>query len=70
MEDAETGEQMYVDTHDRRFRARFEEAARRRDATLSGAFKRAGVDQLSISTSDNLVNAIVRFAALRQKRRK
>ncbi len=69
MEDAETREQMYIDTHDRRFRARFEEAARRREAALGAAFKRAGVDELSISTSDNLVNAIIRFAALRQQRR-
>ena len=28
MEDAETGEQLYVDTHDKRFRQRFAEAAR------------------------------------------
>ena len=70
MEDAETGQQMYVDTHDRQFRTRFQEAARRREAVLSSSFKRAGVDELSISTSDNLVNSIVRFAALRQQRRK
>jgi hypothetical protein len=30
MEDARTSEQLYVDTHDRRFRQRFEAAARRR----------------------------------------
>ena len=28
MEDAETGEQLYVDTHDKGFRRRFQEAAR------------------------------------------
>jgi uncharacterized protein (DUF58 family) len=70
MEDAETGEQLYVDTHDRRFRARFEEAARRREAALNEAFKHAGVDVLSLSTEDDLVRAIVRFATLRQQRRK
>ena len=70
MEDAETGEQMYVDTHDRRFRSRFQEAAKRREAALAASFKRAAVDVLPLSTSDNLVNAIVRFATLRQKRRK
>jgi uncharacterized protein (DUF58 family) len=70
MEDAETGEQLYVDTHDRRFRQRFHEAAQQREAALSAAFKRAGVDALALSTEDDLVRAIVRFATLRQQRRK
>jgi uncharacterized protein (DUF58 family) len=70
MEDAETGEQLYVDTHDRRFRQRFQEAARRREAALNEAFKHSGVDALSLSTEEDLVRAIVRFATLRQQRRK
>jgi uncharacterized protein (DUF58 family) len=70
MEDAETGEQLYVDTHDANFRQRFQEAARRREAALSEAFKRFGVDALSLSTEEDLVRAIVRFATLRQQRRK
>jgi uncharacterized protein (DUF58 family) len=69
MQDAETGEQLYVDTHDRRFRARFEIAAQEREADLALAFKRAGVDVLPLSTEDDLVKAIVRFATLRQQRR-
>ena len=70
MEDAETGEQLYVDTHDKGFRRRFREAADRREATLSGAFKRAGVDAVSLSTDEDLVRAIVRMARLRQRRRR
>jgi uncharacterized protein (DUF58 family) len=70
MEDAETGEQLYVDTHDRRFRRRFLEAVQQREAALHEAFKRAGVDALSLSTDEDLVRAIVRFATLRQQRRK
>ncbi|MEO8286194.1 MAG: DUF58 domain-containing protein [Chloroflexota bacterium] len=70
MEDAETGEHLYVDTHDRKFRKRFQEAARQREAALSEAFKHAGVDALSLSTEEDLVGAIVRFAALRQGRRR
>jgi uncharacterized protein (DUF58 family) len=69
MEDAETGEQLYVDTHDKKIRARFTEAAQRREAILNEAFKHAGVDALSLSTDDDLVRAIVRFAALRRQRR-
>jgi uncharacterized protein (DUF58 family) len=70
MEDAETGEQMYVDTHDKRFRQRFAEAARQREAELAQIFRQAGVDVLSLGTDDDLVHAIVRFAATRQPRRK
>ncbi len=70
MEDAETGEQLYVDTHDRKLRKRFAEAARRREAALSEAFKHAGVDVLSLSTEDDLVRAIVQFATSRQQRRR
>jgi uncharacterized protein (DUF58 family) len=70
MEDAETGEQLYLDTHDRKFRERYAAAARKREADLAAIFKRAGVDLLSLSTTDDLVRSIVRFAALRRRRRK
>src|SRR5512135_2451894 len=70
MEDAETGEQVYVDTHDGGFRARFARAAQERESALGQAFKHAGVDALSISTDEDLVRAIVRFATLRRQRRK
>jgi uncharacterized protein (DUF58 family) len=70
MEDAETGEQLYVDTHDKHFRERFRNASAEREEQLRSAFRRAGVDELSVSTTDNLVAAIIRFAALRQQRRK
>jgi uncharacterized protein (DUF58 family) len=69
MEDAETGEQLYVDTHDRRFRVHFQEAARHRQAALDQAFRHAGVDVLSLSTEDDLVQAIVSFAGLRRQRK-
>jgi uncharacterized protein (DUF58 family) len=69
MEDAETGEQLYVDTHDRKFRQRFARAARDREAALTSAFNRAGVDALALATDEDLVRAIVRFAALRKQRR-
>jgi uncharacterized protein (DUF58 family) len=70
MEDAETGEQLYVDTHDRRFRERFRQSALQREQQLHIAFQHAGVDELALSTSDDLVSSIIRFAALRQQRRK
>jgi uncharacterized protein (DUF58 family) len=68
IEDAETGEQLYEDTHDRGFRQRFRAAAQQRETRLQEAFKRAGVDMLSLSTEEDLVKAIVRFAQLRRRR--
>jgi uncharacterized protein (DUF58 family) len=70
IEDTETGEQMYVDTHDQKFRQRFQEASAKREADLTEAFKRSGVDALSLSTGEDLVRAIVRFAQLRKQHRR
>ncbi|MDQ6693705.1 MAG: DUF58 domain-containing protein [Chloroflexota bacterium] len=70
MEDAETGERLYVDTHDRKFRQRFAEAARLREAEVTEAFKRSGVDALSLSTEEDMVHALVRFANLRAQKRR
>ena len=42
VEDAETGEQMVVDMHDRGFRKRYDEAATRREAEMRDALRRRG----------------------------
>jgi uncharacterized protein (DUF58 family) len=68
MEDAETGEQLLVDTHDQAFRDRFQEAARAREEELRGTLRQAGVDALELSTEGDLVDAILRFADLRKTR--
>ena len=68
VQDAETGEQLFVDTHDRRFRKRFARLAEEREQALRGAFRVAGVDALELSTGDDLVDSILRFADLRKRR--
>jgi uncharacterized protein (DUF58 family) len=68
MQDAETGEQLFVDTHDRRFRKRFADAAAQHEANLRGALQRAGVDTLELSTQDDLLDTILRFTDLRRNR--
>ena len=68
IQDAETGEQVLVDTHDRRFRKRFAFIAEQREKALRSAFRQAGVDALELSTDDHLVDAILRFADLRKRR--
>jgi uncharacterized protein (DUF58 family) len=68
VQDAETGEQIFVDTHDRAFRKRFTAAAQRRETALRAAFRDAGIDALELSTDDDLVDAIRRFADMRKRR--
>jgi len=70
LEDAETGEQLYVDTGDPAFRRRFEAAAQDRESVIGEAFRRAGVEAVSLSTDEDLVRAIVRMATLRRRRRR
>jgi uncharacterized protein (DUF58 family) len=67
LEDAETGEQLYVDTHDVRFRARFGEMVREREQALNTAFRRAGVEPWTLSTGEDLVRSIVRYAEARRR---
>jgi uncharacterized protein (DUF58 family) len=67
IEDAETGEQLYVDTHDPRFRARLAEMARDREQSLATTFRRSGVEPWSISTGEDLVRSIVRHASTRKQ---
>jgi uncharacterized protein (DUF58 family) len=68
MEDSETGEQLFVDTHDRAFRRRFAAAAQLHERTLRAALRQAEVDALELSTADDLVGSILRFAELRRQR--
>lgn len=69
LNDSETGESVHVDTHDAGFRKRFAEAVRKREAELRDAFARCGVDVLTLSTEEDLVGAVLQFAAFRRRRR-
>ena len=66
--DAETGEQLLVDTHDAGFRKRFARIAAQREAQLRESLTRAGVDALELSTDDDLVSALLRFTDMRKRR--
>jgi uncharacterized protein (DUF58 family) len=68
-QDAETGEQLFVDTHDAGFRRRFSELSMKREDQLRTAFAQAGVDALELSTDADLVDTVIRFAELRKRRR-
>ncbi|MBK8738935.1 MAG: DUF58 domain-containing protein [Betaproteobacteria bacterium] len=68
LQDAETGEQLFVDTQDKGFRTRFEDGALRREAALRSTLAHAGVDCLELATDDNLGEALLRFTGLRKRR--
>jgi uncharacterized protein (DUF58 family) len=70
VEDAETREQLVVDSSDAEFRRRLREAGEHREAELRSATLRAGVDISEVSTADDLVEALVRIVESRKRRRR
>jgi len=68
MEDAETGQQLFVDTHDAAFRRRFVALAAEREAALRAALSGAGADCIELATEDDLADTLLRFARLRKRR--
>ena len=68
MQDAETGEQIFVDSHDKAFRQRFAEQALLREEQLREHFANAGVDCLELQTDEPIDQALVRFTRLRKRR--
>ncbi|MEM7334225.1 MAG: DUF58 domain-containing protein, partial [Chloroflexota bacterium] len=70
VEDAETGEQIYVDTSHPEFRQNYEALVQQREAALNQTLKRASVDSYNISTAANLLNSVLQMIALRKKRRR
>lgn len=68
MQDAETGEQLLVDTQDSGFRERFARLAQQRETELRAACQRSGVDCLELATTDQLPQELLRFADWRKRR--
>jgi uncharacterized protein (DUF58 family) len=68
VEDAETGEQLEVDSSDADFRRRLREAGEQREEELRALTRRAGVDICEVSTADDLVRALVRIVESRRWR--
>ena len=66
LEDAETGEQVWVDSNDRHFQERFQQLVLERRDNLERTFSRHGIDMLRLSTDGDMVQEIGRFAHLRK----
>ncbi|MEV1003870.1 DUF58 domain-containing protein [Nonomuraea sp. NPDC050202] len=63
VEDAETGEQLVVDSADPLLRVRFREAVDARDARLAAGMRRAGVPVHRVGTDRDLAEALVEVVA-------
>lgn len=68
LEDAETGEQMLLDSSDPHFRQRYAELALAREAAFQHALNLAGMDGLALSTDEDLASAVRHYVALRKRR--
>lgn len=69
VEDAETGEQLILDSGDQVLRARFTEAVAERDALLAAGMRRAGVPVHRIDTTADLATALVEVVSSTRRRR-
>jgi uncharacterized protein (DUF58 family) len=69
VEDAESGEQLVIDSSDPEFRRRLREAGEQREVALRDATACAGIALHDISTDEDLVGALVRVVASRRQRR-
>jgi uncharacterized protein (DUF58 family) len=68
IEDAETGEQVFVDAADPAFRARYAAAAAELEDALLQDLAGAGADVVELATDDDLLSALLRFCDLRRQR--
>jgi uncharacterized protein (DUF58 family) len=69
VEDAETGEQLIVDSADPLFRSRFQAGVDERDAVLSGRMRRAGVPLHRVDTDRDVLESLVEVVASTRWRR-
>jgi uncharacterized protein (DUF58 family) len=68
-QDPETGQQVWVDTSDRRVRERYRQLVAARDAELTEMTRRATVDVLHLSTAGSIVDPLLKFVTFRRRRR-
>ena len=68
LEDAESGQQRWVDTGDRRWRREFSERVARLDTEKSDAFASAGVDRVKVTTEQDYISEVGAFFSSRLRR--
>jgi uncharacterized protein (DUF58 family) len=69
IEDSETGEQLELNTSSSTVRARFFEATQRRYKAIQQNFRSMGIDCLELSTAKSYMTELLKFFAMRERRR-
>ncbi len=68
LQDAETGEQLFIDGSDPGFRERYAAIAEEQEAVLMESLAESGADVLELATDDDLLDSLMRFIDLRRQR--
>jgi uncharacterized protein (DUF58 family) len=68
VEDAETGEQLFIDATDPAFRERYETIAAQQEEALIDGLARSGADVIELATDDDLLQALLRLSDLKRQR--
>ena len=68
VQDAETGEQLFIDAGDPGFRARYAQHAQEQEQAVLDGLMASGADVLELATDDELLQALLRFADMRRQR--
>ena len=70
LEDAETGELLWVDTSDKRWRAHFAANIAAHETAKLAGFRKVGVDRIAVDTEHDYVDALTRFFQTRATRQR
>ena len=68
VQDAETGEQLFIDAGDPGFRERYARHAQEQEQAVLDGLTASGADVLELATDDDLLQSLMRFADLRRQR--
>ncbi len=68
LEDAETGEQLFIDASDPAYRERYAAIAQQQEEALMDGLARSGADVVELATDDDLLQALLRLSDLRRQR--
>jgi uncharacterized protein (DUF58 family) len=68
LEDAETGEQMVINTADAGFRRRYASLVQQKNRALARLFRKMGVDLIQLRSDEDYLIPIRRFFAMRKRR--
>ncbi len=68
VEDAETGEQLFIDAADPDFRERYAQIAEQQETALLDSLAHSGADVLELATDEDLLDALMRFTDMRRQR--